>query len=341
MGRKATIMPDMSSSLPARTSLACESWPIRGEFRISRASKTQADVIVCRIEAGGAHGHGECVPYPHYGETVDGVREALASAMDGASDARDLEKRCAAMPAGAARNALDCALWDLRAKTDRRRAYTIACSQPPRPVSTALTLSLDTPENMADAARQAGSRSLLKIKLGGPDDIACMHAVAANAPNSRIIVDANEAWTGDRLAQMMREAARLHIALIEQPMPAGDDAYLASIPHPVPVCADESAHTADDLEALGDRYDCINIKLDKAGGLTAALAMRKRARELGFGVMVGCMVGTSLSMAPAVLLAQDADYVDLDGPLHLSKDREPHIDYMGEMISPPHPDLWG
>lgn len=334
-------MSDTPRTEPVTVSLACESWAIRGEFRISRASKTQADTVVCRLDSGGTLGQGECVPYPHYGETVDGVRDLLASATEGAASVQELIERCASMPAGAARNALDCALWDLVSKLDNRRAHVRACRQPPRPVPTALTLSLDTPENMADAARHAANRSILKIKLGGPDDIACMHAVAANAPNSRIIVDANEAWTPDILPQMMREAARMHIALIEQPLPAGDDACLDGMPHPVPVCADESAHTAADLEALAGRYDCINIKLDKAGGLTQALIMRDRARELGFGIMIGCMVGTSLSMAPAVLLAQDADYVDLDGPLHLVNDRQPHLDYMGELVSPPDIALWG
>jgi len=326
---------------PFQAWVKTETFPIAGQFRISRETKTVAEVITVTILADQTTGHAECVPYARYGESMDSVKKTIQTTIAAASTFRDLAECTAALPAGAARNVLDCALWDVRAKAAGHRIHTDICANPPRPVRTAFTLSLDTPENMADAARRACNRSLLKIKLGGPDDIACMHAVVANAPNSDIIIDANEAWNAQNLAAYMREAAQLRIALIEQPLPAGDDAMLAAIPHPVPVCADESAHQSTDLDVLTDRYDVINIKLDKAGGLTEALKMRRRAHELGFGIMVGCMVGTSLAMAPAVLLAQEAEYVDLDGPLLLSRDRTPALHYYGELVSPPEKELWG
>ena len=318
-----------------------ERFPINGKFRISRASKTEAEVVVCQITSGEFRGLGECVPYSHYGETVESVLEAIRETAEGLGDRITHDSLLESLSPGAARNALDCALWDLRAKTTGRHAHLLACHQPPRPVETAFTISLDHLDAMADAARAASRRPLLKIKLGGEHDISIMHAIAAAAPRSRIIADAIEGWTPENLPELMREAARVHIAMIEQPLPAGQDEILASMPHPVPICADESAHVASDLEKLGDRYDAINIKLDKSGGLTEALRMRDRARDLGFGVMVGCMVGTSLAMAPAVLLAQDADYVDLDGPLLLARDRSPGLDYAGSIVSPPRADLWG
>ena len=318
-----------------------ERYPIRGEFRISRGSKTEAEVVVCRIRSGGRAGLAECVPYARYGETIDTVLTSIEQAAADLGRDFDHDELTAALVPGAARNALDCALWDLQAKLTGRHAHLLVCRQPPRPVETAFTISLDEPNVMASAARSASRRPVLKIKLGGPDDFAAMHAVVSAAPRSRIIVDANEAWTPDSLPGLMREAARLHVAMIEQPLPAGNDGILADIPHPVPICADESAHTADDLEALRSRYDAVNIKLDKTGGLTEALRMRDKARELGLGVMVGCMVGTSLSMAPAVLLAQDADYIDLDGPLLLERDRHPGLDYGDSTVSPPRTDFWG
>ncbi|WP_306049710.1 N-acetyl-D-Glu racemase DgcA [Oceaniradius stylonematis] len=333
----------MASSLSLTAS--AESFPIDGRFRIARGERSHAHVIACTLDDGTHSGHGECVPYAHYGETVDGVIAQLESlpALDASAPCDRLRIDLAsALPPGAARNAVDCALWDLDAKRSGRRVHALVCRHPPRPVETALTLSLDTPEYMADAARAANKRHLLKMKLGGDEaDIARMHAVTANARDARIIVDANESWREDNLIAMMEEAARLHIALVEQPLPVGEDAILGRIPHPVPVCADESAHTSADLDALGALYDVVNIKLDKTGGLTEALAMRDKARRMGFGVMVGCMVGTSLAMAPAVLLAQDADFIDLDGPLLLARDRKPALHYYGSTVSPPEPALWG
>ncbi|WP_421849212.1 N-acetyl-D-Glu racemase DgcA [Oricola sp.] len=329
------------STRDCQTEAWCESYPINGQFSISRESKATAEVVVCRISSGGFSGIAECVPYRRYGESVDSVIAQIESTASALGADISHERLREDLKPGAARNALDCALWDLQAKSTGRHAHLLACSSLPRPVETAFTISLSDPDSMADAARAASRRPLLKVKLGGQNDIAAMHAVAAAAPNSRIIVDANEAWEPEFLPELLREAARLHIALIEQPLPAGADEALAGIPHPVPICADESVHTTGDLESLGDRYDAVNIKLDKTGGLTEALRMHAKARELGFGVMVGCMVGTSLAMAPAVLLAQDADYVDLDGPLLLARDRTPSLRYEGNTVSPPRSELWG
>lgn len=318
-----------------------ETFPIAGRFRISRESRTEARVIVCRITSGERSGIGECVPYARYGESLESVHAQIEGASKALTGTMNHDRLIEALPPGAARNALDSALWDLEAKLTGRHVSALAGHLPLRPVETAFTISLDHPDAMADAARMASHRSLLKIKLGGEHDIAAMHAVVSAAPKSRIIVDANEAWSADHLPELMREAARVHIAVIEQPLPAGEDEALAALPHPVPVCADESAHVTADLEGLGSRYDMVNIKLDKSGGLTEALRMRARARELGFGIMAGCMVGTSLSMAPALLLAQDADYVDLDGPLLLARDRSPGLHYSGNIVTPAAPGLWG
>lgn len=328
-----------------KTGASHQRFAIRGQFRIARGARTEADVVECSIEDGAVRGRAECVPYARYDETIDSVRDQIESLppLDAAAPCAELRAIVTeTLPAGAARNAVDCALWDFQAKREGQRTHMTVCNTPPRPVETALSISLDTPEDMASAARAANHRPLLKIKLGGDgDDIARMHAVTANARDARVIVDANESWTEDMLVPMMEEAARLHVALVEQPLPVGRDQMLAEIPHPVPICADESAHVTADLDNLGRLYDVINIKLDKAGGLTEALAMRNRARQMGFGVMIGCMVGSSLAMAPAVLLAQDADYIDLDGPLLLAEDRKPALNYFGATVSPPEPALWG
>ncbi|MEJ6784658.1 N-acetyl-D-Glu racemase DgcA [Aminobacter sp. Piv2-1] len=322
-------------------SVVAESFPIAGTFTISRGSKTEAEVITCTIAESGRVGRGECVPYKRYGETMESVLAAIELARRaieaGASCADLLEL----MPAGAARNAVDCALWDLEAKSSGVRAYAKLGRAKPKALETAYTLSLAEPEAMAAQARANAARPLLKVKIGGDNDTARIRAVTQAAPNSRIILDANEGWTAANIAENLALAAELGIALIEQPLPAGADQILARIPHPVPICADESVHVAADLEALRDRYDAINIKLDKAGGLTAALELRDRARTLGFQLMVGCMVGTSLAMAPAVLLAQDAEFVDLDGPLLLARDRQPGLTYEGSVVAPPSPELWG
>ena len=322
-------------------SVAEERFPIDGTFTISRGSKTEAEVITCTITAGENSGRGECVPYSRYGETVESVRAEIEAASAAVCAGIDRQALSQLMKPGAARNAVDCALWDLEAKISGVRVAERLGDKPPSPLETAFTLSLASPDAMAAQARQNASRPVLKVKIGGEGDIARIRAVRQAAPASRLILDANEGWTDDDVANNLAVAAELGVALVEQPLPAGRDAILGRIGHPVPVCADESVHTADGLEALAGLYDAVNIKLDKAGGLTAGLMLRDRARELGFSVMVGCMVGTSLAMAPAVLLAQGADFVDLDGPLLLARDRTPGLTYRGSLVWPPEPALWG
>ncbi|MDI6026006.1 dipeptide epimerase [Corticibacterium sp. UT-5YL-CI-8] len=323
-------------------SVEAERFPIAGTFTISRGSKTEAEVLTCTITQDGFSGRGECVPYRRYGETLDSVRQNLDAAGESIRQGATRQELLRLMPAGAARNAVDCALWDLEAKLTGKSVHELSGLSAPKALTTAYTLSLGTPESMAAQARENASRPLLKVKIGGgADDIERIRAVSQAAPNARIILDANEGWTAETLVDNMWAAAELGVALIEQPLPAGADAMLSQIPHPVPICADESVHDSATLEALVGRYDAVNIKLDKTGGLTEALVLHKRARELGFRIMVGCMVGTSLAMAPAVLLAQDAEFVDLDGPLLLARDREPGLRYEGSLVYPPLPALWG
>ena len=322
-------------------SIDVDSFPIIGSFTISRGAKTSADVVCCTIRDGGASGRGECVPYPRYGESVESVADLIADMRGDIANGMERSDLLSTMQTGAARNALDCALWDLEAKRTGRRVHQHACKVPPRPVTTAYTISLGEPDAMAVQARAHADRPLLKVKVGSDDDIARIRAVAGSAPHSRIILDANEAWTEANIHDNLLAAAEYHIDLVEQPLPVGHDELLRNIPHPVPICADESVHTVDDLDRLAGLYDAVNIKLDKAGGLTAALKLRDRAHQMGFSVMVGCMVGTSLAMAPAVLLAQEADYVDLDGPLLLARDRPFGLTYSGSLVSPPDRRLWG
>ncbi|GGF59614.1 dipeptide epimerase [Azorhizobium oxalatiphilum] len=295
---------------------------------------------MAQLSAGDAVGRGECVPYARYGETVEetvATLERLAGAVAGGLDRAALQS---ALPAGAARNALDCAFWDLEAKATNRRVAERIGLPTPKSVITAYTLSLDSPEAMAKAAR-AANRPLLKLKLGAEGDAERLAAIHAAAPQSRLIVDANEGWTDETVAARMAVCAAAGVELIEQPLPAGNDGILARIPRPVPVCADESVHDRAGLAALRDRYDAVNIKLDKTGGLTEALALAQEARTHGFRIMVGCMLASSLAMAPAILLAQDAEVVDLDGPLLLARDRSPGLRYEGALAYPPAPELWG
>jgi len=317
-----------------------ERFPIAGTFAISRGAKTEAVVVVATLDDGDHGGRGECVPYARYGETVDGVHDAIVAmepALSGGLDRAGLQD---AMPAGAARNALDCALWDLEAKRAGKRVWEIAGLPAPVPVETVYTLSLDTPEKMGQAAAAAG-RPLLKLKLSGAGDLDRVRAVRANALGARLVVDANEAWTSDMVAPLSRDLQALGVEMIEQPLPAGSDEVLADIDHPVPLCADESAHDRASLAALAGRYEMVNIKLDKTGGLTEALALKREAEAAGFGIMVGCMVGSSLSMAPGHLVAQGAAVVDLDAPLWLARDRRDAMVYEGAMVQPPTAALWG
>ncbi|MBN9018839.1 MAG: dipeptide epimerase [Rhizobiales bacterium] len=324
---------------PALT-VAVERWPIAGRFVISRGARTEATVVVATITEGVLRGRGECVPYPRYGETVDGVVAAIEAMGAAIAAGMDREALCAAMPAGAARNAIDCALWDLEAK---RSGISVAAQLglDPKPLVTAYTLSLGTPAEMEAAAAKASDRLLLKVKLGGEGDAERIAAVRRGAPQARLVVDANEAWTEATFDSAMRACVAAGVELIEQPLPAGHDQLLATVDRPIAICADESLHVATDLADLAGRYDAVNVKLDKAGGLTEALLLVKAAKQAGMGVMVGCMVGTSLAMAPAVLLAQDADFVDLDGPLLLARDRDDALAYPGSLVSPPTPALWG
>ncbi len=318
-----------------------EHWPIAGSFTISRGAKTEAVTVVAEVSRNGRLGRGECVPYPRYGETPEATLAALRSMQEPLAQGLDRKALQAAMPAGAARNALDCALLDLEAKTRGRRVWNLLGRPVPRACTTAYTISLGTPEAMAAATAKAAHRPLLKIKLGGDGDGARIAAVRASAPESELIVDANEAWTSDNLEQRLAECAAMGVTLVEQPLPAGQDEALARIRRPLAVCADESVHDRNSLAGLRERYDAVNIKLDKTGGLTEALAMADAAHAQGFEIMIGCMVATSLAMAPAMLLAPRARFVDLDGPLLLARDREDGLRYDESLVYPPDAALWG
>ena len=318
-----------------------ERWPIRGGFTISRGSKHEAMVVVATVSDGRYRGRGECVPYARYGETVEDVVtavEACATAIASGANRADLGTF---LPAGAARNAIDCALWDFEAKRSGRSAAKLAGLLPLHAVETAFTISLASPEVMAAEAREASGYLLLKLKLGGDGDEARLVAVRDAVPHARLIADANEAWQPHEVESLFAVAAAVGVELVEQPLSADNDEILAHVERLVPVCADESVHDRASLDLLVGRFDAVNIKLDKTGGLTEALVVAARARALGLKVMVGSMVATSLAMAPALLLAQDADFVDLDGPLLLARDRVPGLAYDGGIIAPPTSQLWG
>ncbi len=306
-------------------------------FTISRGSRTEARVLTVRISDGTHQGWGECVPYARYGETLDSVEAEIAGLPANISR----EALTGLLPAGAARNAVDCALWDLEAKRAGKRVWEMAGLPVPGPEITAYTLSLDTPEAMRKQAAENANRPLLKIKLGTPDDMPRLEAVRAGAPDAKIIVDANEGWSAEVYADLAPHLVRLGVALVEQPLPASDDEALIGMDRPVPVCADESCHDRASLPALKGKYDVVNIKLDKTGGLTEALALREHALAEGYRVMVGCMVGSSLAMAPATLLAQGAMVTDLDGPLLLAEDRDNPLIFDDAGVHPPVAALWG
>ncbi len=327
--------------MPISLAATVEHFPIAGTFTISRGSKTTADVVTCRLTDGALAGSGECVPYGRYGETIETVLreiEAVRPLIECGIAREELQQ---AMKAGAARNAVDCALWDLEAKRSGLSAAYMAGVAEPTPLTTAYTISLAEPEAMMAQAAQHARRALLKVKVGTADDRTRIRAVRQAAPSSRIILDANEGWSEDNLAMHFSACLENGITLVEQPLPTGRDEALARIARPVLVCADESVHGTEDLQALVGRYDAVNIKLDKTGGLTEALRMRRAAEALGLKIMVGCMVGSSLAMAPAVLLGQGADFVDLDGPLLLAQDRDAGLRYEASLVFPPEPSLWG
>lgn len=329
---------------PTALATRIERFPIRGSFTISRGAKTEAVVVVAELDDGQHRGRGECVPYARYGETPDEVAATIESLRAALAAGLDREGLQSALPPGAARNALDCAFWDLEAKRSGKPAYALAGLPAPRPGVTAYTISLADPDVMAQAALAAANRPLLKIKLGGQGDHGDperLAAIRAAVPKAELIVDANEAWSENDIESNLAACARAGVTLVEQPLPAGDDEYLRRIARPIPVCADESVHDRASLAALAGKYDAINVKLDKTGGLTEALLLVREAERLGLFVMVGCMVATSLSMAPALLIAQKARVADLDGPLLLATDRQNGLVYEGSLVHPPEPALWG
>jgi L-alanine-DL-glutamate epimerase-like enolase superfamily enzyme len=328
---------DKEPTLEARI----QRWPIEGNFTISRGAKTEAVVVIAEVTHGNTTGRGECVPYPRYGETPDATLAAILGMKDALRAGLGRQALQAAMPPSAARNALDCALLDLDAKQHGQRVWDRLGRTAPGACVTAYTISLGTPETMAAATAKASHRALLKIKLGGDGDGLRIAAVRKAAPDSELIVDANEAWTEADLEQNLAACAKAGVTLVEQPLPAGRDERLAYIKRPIAVCADESVHDRASLAGLRERYDAVNIKLDKTGGLTEALAMADAATAQGFGIMVGCMVATSLSMAPAMLLTPKARFVDLDGPLLLARDRDGGLHYDGSVVYPPDAALWG
>lgn len=321
----------------SRIEVKVESWPLAEPFTIARGTKTHAEVVTVSLERNGKIGRGECVPYSRYQESTESVIRQIQSLPE----ALDRNKLQELLPPGAARNAVDCALWDLEAKMKGKRVWEIAGLPAPQPEITAFTLSLDMPERMLAAARRHAGRPLLKIKLGTPDDMPRLEAVRKGAPRSQIIIDANEGWTAEEYKELAPHLIKLGVAMVEQPLPAGEDELLAEMDRKLPVCADESCHDRNSLPDLKGKYDMVNIKLDKTGGLTEALALRREAIQQNFEIMTGCMVGTSLAMAPAVLVAQGSAFTDLDGPLLLSEDRPFPLHFDEKGVHPPRPELWG
>lgn len=321
-------------------SAAEEVWPLKHVFRISRGERTESQVVVATINDANNVGRGEAVPIRRYNQTTDSVIAQIDSIK--AEKNLDRQSLQRLLPAGAARNALDCALWDLEAKRSGKRVWELANVPVKSEVETSFTISLDAPEKMSATAKANSTAPILKLKLGGDDvDLARVEAVRAAAPNSRLIIDANESWSPDHYRKIVPDLKQLGVELIEQPFPASEDRILETLEHPIPICADESCHTSADLARLKSRYEMINIKLDKTGGLTEALRLFESARERGFKILIGCMVGTSLSMAPARVLASAADYVDLDGPLLLARDRAHGLSYHNGKIDIPSRELWG
>ncbi len=318
-------------------SVTADTFKLAEVFTISRGSRTEAKVLTVRVERDGVVGVGECVPYARYDETLDSVTDEV---MGLPADISRAELQ-AALPAGAARNAVDCALWDLEAKSQGKRVWDLLGLPAPMPEITAYTLSLAEPDAMEVSARKNAHRPLLKIKLGTPDDMPRLEAVRRGAPETPIIIDANEGWTADVYSDLAPHLVRLGVKLVEQPLPAGEDDMLAEIARPLPVCADEACHDRASLPNLIGKYDVINIKLDKTGGLTEALELKREGLDEGYGVMVGCMVGSSLAMAPATILAQGVAFTDLDGPLLLAEDRDTPLTFDDKGVHAPDANLWG
>jgi L-alanine-DL-glutamate epimerase-like enolase superfamily enzyme len=322
-------------------SVAHQSWPLAAPFRISRGVKHSAEVITVEINQGGVRGRGESVPYARYGETIDSVLQQIrlvANAIEAGSSRAELAQL---LPAGAARNAVDCALWDLGARLAGTSVWSMLHRMQPQALTTALTISLDTPERMGAAAAKIASAGLIKVKVDAVDPAAQIRAVRQAAPSARLIVDPNESWTIDLLRRIEPTLVALDVALVEQPLPATDDSDLEGFSSTVPICADESCHVAADLPRLRGRYQVVNIKLDKTGGLTEALSLLSAARADGFRIMVGCMISSSLSIAPAFLVAQEAEFVDLDGPLWFKADHRGGVQSHDGVLQPVAPGFWG
>ena len=318
-----------------------ERFPLNAPFRIARGVKTAADVVTVTLSEGASVGRGEAVPYPRYGESVESALAAIESARSLIEEGGDRQALLQALPAGAARNALDCALWDLEARLAGRDVAEMIGGQPIAPIVTALTIGIDTPAAMAAAARAAGDVPLLKVKVDAEDPEARIRAVRAAAPGAALIVDPNESWDRALVEAMQDVLVATNVALLEQPVPAGDDEWLDGFSPAVPICADEAVHVAADLDVVARRYQAVNVKLDKSGGLTAALDVAREARAMGLGLMTGCMICSSLSIAPALHLAAMSDFADLDGPLWLREDRPGGIRQEGGLIHPPAKGFWG
>ena len=318
-----------------------ECWPIAGGFTISRGTKTAADVVIARLDDGQHQGWGECVPYARYGESIASVTDQLRSVADAVAGGANRAEIQSLIAPGAARNALDCAFWDYEAKKSGQPVWKLAGLSEPQKLVTAYTISLGSPDKMGAQAKENASRPLMKLKLTGEGDLERVAAVRENAPNSRLIVDANEGWKPEMVEPFSEQLKRLGVEMIEQPLPAAEDDILAELAHPVTLCADESAHACADFHKLVGKYDMINIKLDKTGGLTEAMELKAMARDAGMQVMVGCMLATSLAMAPACLVGQGAEVIDLDGPLLLTDDRQPGLGFEGSEMQAWNRDLWG
>ena len=328
--------------MPYSLHIHIEAWPLAGAFRISRGTRKVSDVLMVEVNDGNYVGRGECFPYARYGEDTESVQKQLNSVRSEIEDGLDRQALLNVLAPGAARNAVDCALWDLEAKRAGTRVWDLAGLPAPEPVTTVYTLGVDEPAVMGERARENSDRPRLKLKMTGDGaDLERVRNIHKNAPNARLVVDANEGWSIKQYLEYAPQFKDLGVEMIEQPLPSTDDEQLRGVERPIPICADESCHDSATLPALVGKYDMINIKLDKTGGLTEALNLRDAALKQGLSIMVGCMIGTSLAMAPGILVAQEATIVDLDGPLLLAEDRAPGLSFTGSIIHPPEPRLWG
>ena len=328
--------------MPYSLNIHTEAWPLAGAFRISRGTRRVSDVLMVEVNDGNYVGRGECFPYARYGEDIDSVQKQLNSVRSEIEHGLDRQALLNVLAPGAARNAVDCALWDLEAKRAGVRVWDLANLPAPEPVTTVYTLGVDEPAIMGERARENSDRPRLKLKMTGDGaDLERVRNIHKNAPNARLVVDANEGWTIEQYLEYAPQFKELGVEMIEQPLPSTDDEQLRGVDRSIPVCADESCHDRATLKSLVGKYDMINIKLDKTGGLTEALNLRDAALKQGLSIMVGCMIGTSLAMAPGILVAQAATIVDLDGPLLLAEDRNPRLSFTGSIIHPPEPRLWG